>query len=113
MGKNFGFFILDEQSCNNKKGLIQFLSQKIFINKKCIFCGKTLIKAKDSENFKTPEAVQMHMKDKGHCMMNREYFSEYEPFYDFTDYNNTKLQKIISTIEEKMEIEVIKNQFII
>lgn len=49
----------------------------------------------------------MHMKDKSHCMMNKDYFSEIEQFYDFSDYNNEKVKRIISKIEEKIDLEVI------
>lgn len=44
MGKKFGFFILDEQSCTDKKGLIEFLADKIFNKMKCINCGNFLNK---------------------------------------------------------------------
>jgi len=38
--------------------------------------------------FKLGQDVQMHMVDKGHCIMNQELFEEYDRFYDFTEENN-------------------------
>ena len=40
MRKGFGFFIIEEESCFDKKGLVKFLAKLIFKYKECIFCGK-------------------------------------------------------------------------
>jgi pre-60S factor REI1 len=73
MKKNFGFFIIWEEFCVDKKGLIQYLAQKIHQKLLCIYCEN-----KGSHNFKNGEAVQKHMIDKGHCFMNGDYFEEYD-----------------------------------
>lgn len=50
----------------------------------------------------------MHMRDKEHCKLNREFFTEYEQFYDFKTHTENRVKKIISKIEKKMKKEVKK-----
>jgi len=74
------------------EGLLKFLANKIFEKKCCIHydynkCG----------NFKTGQAVQLHMVDKNHCFMNQDYFQEYNRFYDFKEEN----ERIAKKLEEK------------
>ena len=47
------------------------------------------------QKFKSAKALQMHMRDKSHCQMNKDFFDEYEPFYDFTALNEAKAKKYL------------------
>ena len=91
MRKTHGFFILEEDCCKNKEGLFDYLADKIFNKKQCMYydynkCG----------NFKTGQAVQLHMIDKGHTFMNQNCCDEYYKFYDFTEANEEAMKKLES-----------------
>ena len=76
MRKKFSFFILDIDCLISLKALLFYLAEKIHVNHMCIYCHK---------QFKSAEAAQNHMVEKGHCFMSLQDFDEeYEPFYDFS-----------------------------
>lgn len=79
MKKGHSFFISEEKYCSDVKGLLKHLGQKINITFLCILCENKGCKA-----FITPEAIKMHMIDKGHCFMQSTVFEEYADYYDFT-----------------------------
>ena len=80
MEGSHSFFIPQEEFCTNKKGLMEYLQEKIEVGFMCITCENK--KAKD---FATGEAVRKHMVDKGHTFMKSdEGFEEYEKYYDFS-----------------------------
>ena len=56
MNISHGFFISDEEFIINKKGLIQYLSEKINSKLMCIYCGNTSLK-----DFKNAASVKNHM----------------------------------------------------
>ena len=41
MRKEYGFFIIEEESCIDKKGLIRYLAELVHKHHECIFCGKS------------------------------------------------------------------------
>merc|ERR1712203_426712 len=45
-------------------------------------------------NFKTGQAVQLHMIDTGKTCMSQEFFEEYTDFYDFTKENEEVMKKL-------------------
>ncbi|KAM5436468.1 pre-60S factor rei1 [Microsporum ferrugineum] len=78
MGKFHGMFVPEQEYLTDGKGLLEYLQAKIYKNSECLYCHK--LKA-------TPEAVQTHMRDKGHCMIafeTEEEQIEIGQFYDFT-----------------------------
>ncbi|EFQ96780.1 hypothetical protein MGYG_08705 [Nannizzia gypsea CBS 118893] len=78
MGKFHGMFIPEQEYLTDGEGLLEYLQAKIYKNSECLYCHK--LKA-------TPEAVQTHMRDKGHCMIAFETEDEQieiGQFYDFT-----------------------------
>ena len=75
MYKAHGMFIPDQDYLYDLEIFIEYLSKVVSEFCTCLYCGKT----KD-----TAESVQQHMRDKGHCMLNFDDLSEYEPFYDFS-----------------------------
>jgi pre-60S factor REI1 len=83
-------FIPDMEYMINLRGLIAFLGEKISVGYLCLFCnGK-------GQGFHSLEAVQTHMRDKGHCKILYEGDAEEElaEFYDFTssyiDFDDTR-----------------------
>ena len=74
MCKTHGMFIPDQDYLYDLEIFIGYLSKVVSRFCTCLYCGKTK---------ETVEGVQQHMKDKGHCKLNFDDLSEYEPFYDF------------------------------
>lgn len=82
MSFKHGFIFPEEEYLADRKGLFEYLSEKIGLGNMCLNC-----------NFegRSTEAVQQHMIMKTHCKI--PYFTEDEKleiseFYDFTEYNN-------------------------
>lgn len=76
MKKTHSFIMLEPQAIVSVKKLLLHMAQKIQIGHQCLLCSKL---------FKSPQAVQDHMMEKGHCFMNLDNFEiEYEDFYDFS-----------------------------
>ncbi|KAK2735011.1 hypothetical protein FQN57_001387 [Myotisia sp. PD_48] len=78
MGKIHGTFIPELQYLADAEGLLEYLHAKINQNSECLYCHK--LKS-------NPEAIQTHMKDKGHCMIafeTEDEMLEVGQFYDFT-----------------------------
>ncbi|KAK2871844.1 hypothetical protein FQN49_002769 [Arthroderma sp. PD_2] len=78
MGKFHGMFVPEQEYLVDGEGLLEYLQAKIYKNNECLYCHKLRT---------TPEAVQTHMKDKGHCMIAFETEDEQieiGQFYDFT-----------------------------
>jgi len=101
MRMEHSFFISDIKYVTDLNGLLRYLGGKIHKGRICIYCEN-----KHAKDFKSGEAVQRHMVDKGHCFMKNEEYDEYVKYYDFSstlsDYkakigydeaeNNTKLK---------------------
>jgi len=73
------FFISDMKYVKNLNGLLKYLGEKIQKGCLCIYCENHHCK-----DFKSGEAVQNHMMDKGHCFMKTDDFDEYHRYYDFS-----------------------------
>jgi len=101
MQAKHSFFIPAIEYVCDLNGLLHYLAEKIQVGLLCIFCDNKGCKA-----FKTGQAVQGHMTDKGHCMMatldNEEEFVDY---YDFTATYPEELQKKIKDMEEERKKE--------
>ena len=76
MDRGHGLFIPDQDYLNDIESLLGYLYNIISDFQTCLYCGSTK---------STVEAVQQHMRDKGHCMLNLDENSEFAPFYDFSD----------------------------
>uniref|UniRef100_A0A1B0CQI9 ZN622/Rei1/Reh1 zinc finger C2H2-type domain-containing protein n=2 Tax=Lutzomyia longipalpis TaxID=7200 RepID=A0A1B0CQI9_LUTLO len=80
MAEVHSFFIPDVEYCSDIGGLIGYLIVKVQKDFLCLWCPET------SKGFGSMDAVQKHMRDKGHCMMRFEedVVEEYEYFYDYS-----------------------------
>jgi pre-60S factor REI1 len=73
------FFVSEIKFVTDLKGLLKYLGEKIHKGCMCIHCEN-----RHAKDFKTGEAVQNHMMDKGHCFMKDDDYSEYIKYYDFS-----------------------------
>ena len=80
MTKSHSFFIPDIDYITELESLILYLGSKVGDGKICLYCNKR------SRTFPSVEAVQKHMRDKGHSKLDYEGESalEYADFYDFS-----------------------------
>ena len=85
MNKHHGFFLLEERSCADRKGLLMYLARLVHKKSRCIYCGDSFKQGRDAQN---------HMIDRQHCFMNSEDFEQYDKFYDFTEENRRVAQRI-------------------
>ena len=75
MDRVHGLFIPDQGYLNDIGSLLGYLYNIISDFQTCLYCGSPK---------GTVEATQQHMRDKGHCMLNLDKSSEFEPFYDYS-----------------------------
>jgi len=89
MTKSHSFFIPDFKYVVDLEGYFIYLGAKVGDGKVCLKCNN------HSRQFQSTRACQMHMTDKGHCMLDAEgdAMLEYSDFYDFSesypDHNGT------------------------
>ncbi|XP_059620128.1 cytoplasmic 60S subunit biogenesis factor ZNF622 [Phlebotomus argentipes] len=78
MAEVHSFFIPDVEFCSDIGGLIGYLIVKAHKDFLCLWCS--------AAGFASVDAVQKHMRDKGHCMMrfDGDVVEEYEMFYDYS-----------------------------
>jgi pre-60S factor REI1 len=74
------FFIPDVEYCTNIEGLLEYLGCKVGEGMVCLWCNEK------GKSFYDVQAVQQHMRDKGHCKMIHEGDAqfEYSDYYDFS-----------------------------
>ena len=78
MTKFHGLFIPEQNYLVDLEGLLRYFQAKIHQNNECLYCHKLK---------NTLNAVQTHMRDKGHCMVafeSEEEMIEVGQFYDFS-----------------------------
>ncbi|KEF63841.1 uncharacterized protein A1O9_01819 [Exophiala aquamarina CBS 119918] len=78
MTKIHGLFIPEQTYLVDPEGLLSYIHAKVFQNFECLWCHKLRNNA---------EAVQTHMRDKGHCKIafeSEEEMVEMGQFYDFS-----------------------------
>jgi len=80
MTKSHSFFIPDFKYVMDLEGYLIYLGAKVGDGKVCLKCNN------HSRQFRSTRACQMHMTDKGHCMLDTEgdAMLEYSDFYDFS-----------------------------
>uniref|UniRef100_A0A915JTA6 C2H2-type domain-containing protein n=1 Tax=Romanomermis culicivorax TaxID=13658 RepID=A0A915JTA6_ROMCU len=80
MALKHGFFVVDLDYCVDLEGLLTYLGQKVGQGFVCLWCNEK------GRRFKSLDAVQKHMIQKGHCRMyhDGEAMLEYEDFYDYS-----------------------------
>ncbi|XP_068221646.1 cytoplasmic 60S subunit biogenesis factor ZNF622 isoform X2 [Palaemon carinicauda] len=80
MSIEHSFFIPDLEYCSDVAGLITHLGEKIGCGYECIACNWI------GNRCPTLDAVQKHMKDKGHCYLNidGDKLLEFEDYYDYS-----------------------------
>ena len=76
MSSRHGLFIPSPEQLSDAEAFLGYLSIIVFEYKECLYCN--VEKA-------TVEAVQTHMRDKGHCMINIDAESELLDFWEFSD----------------------------
>jgi len=78
MTETHSFFLPDPEYLVDVQGLMEYLGAKVGQGMMCLWCTTGV--------FKSVEAVQKHMKDKGHCKMLHEgdALVEYDEYYDYS-----------------------------
>jgi pre-60S factor REI1 len=80
MSKQHGFFIPEREYLVDLTGLLNYLSETIFVLHQCLYCHKTV---------HTSAGVQTHMRDRGHCMIAYSTEEEQLDVGDFYDFRST------------------------
>ena len=99
MRRRYGFFILEEAGCKKRDELLKFLAKLIHKDRKCIYCD---------QRFKESQSAQKHMISKMHCLMNSEYFGQYERFYDFKEEN----RRVALDLQERFKHVRTDNEYV-
>ena len=95
MTKFHGLFIPEKSYLVDLEGLLQYFQAKIYENRECLYCHKLK---------NTRDAVQTHMRDKGHCRVafeTEEEMIEVGQFYDFSSTYSDEEE--MSDSDEEME----------
>ena len=77
MSKFHGMFVPEKDYLADTEGLLQHLSDKVWVLHECLYCGKAK---------RTTVGAQTHMKDRGHCMIafsTEDEMLDVGQFYDF------------------------------
>uniref|UniRef100_UPI0035902D07 cytoplasmic 60S subunit biogenesis factor ZNF622 n=1 Tax=Myxine glutinosa TaxID=7769 RepID=UPI0035902D07 len=79
MSRDHGFFIPDIEYLVDLPGLMSYLGEKVGAGNVCLWCNE------NGRSFYTLEAVQGHMRDKGHCKVfaDGDALLELSDFFDF------------------------------
>lgn len=79
MSREHGFFIPDVQYLVDLPGLMRYLGEKVGAGNVCLWCNEK------GRSFYSLDAVQKHMRDKGHCKLftDGDAALEFADFYDF------------------------------
>lgn len=87
MAREHSFFIPDMDHVSDVEGLLRFLGVKVGAYHVCLWCS--------SKCYRTLDAVQKHMSDKGHQKMRfeGETLLEYADFYEYEDDEDDSLDK--------------------
>jgi len=114
MTKSHSFFIPDLHFVTDLEALFVYLGAKVGDGKVCLFCNT------HSKQFYNVRAVQNHMVDKGHCMLDDEgdAMLEYADFYDFSSSypDNEDVSDVdseISTNESELNIDPVTLELIL
>jgi len=80
MTNEHSFYIPDPECMSDVAGFLTYLGIKVGADHECVKCGDSI------REFRSIEAVQKHMTDKGHSIINTdgEAYLEYSDYYDFT-----------------------------
>jgi len=80
MTSSHSFFIPDAEFLSDLQGFITYLGVKVGADYECLKCGT------EGREYRSIEAVQKHMVDKGHSIINTEgqAYLEYSDYYDFS-----------------------------
>jgi pre-60S factor REI1 len=76
MSSQHGLFIPSPEQISDKESFLSYLGTTVFEYKECLYC---------STEKSTVDAVQAHMRDKGHCMLNLHADSELLDFWEGGD----------------------------
>jgi len=80
MTEAHSFFLPDPEFLVDLDGLIEYLGAKVGQGLMCLWCSER------SKSFRSVDAVQKHMQDKGHCKLKHEgdTLVEFAEYYDYS-----------------------------
>jgi len=81
MSEKHSFFMPDLDFVVDLDGLLEYLGAKVGQGKMCLWCNER------SKRFRSVQAVQKHMNDKGHCKIafaGGDAIAEFADFYDYS-----------------------------
>ena len=92
MSKFHGMFIPEKEYLTDTEGLLQYLSDKVWVLHECLYCGKVK---------RTAFGAQTHMKDRGHCMIAFSTENEMLDIGQFYDFRSTYSDHDGSEVEDE------------
>lgn len=105
MTRHHSFFIPDAEFLSDITGFVTYLGVKVGADHECLKCGN------QSREFRSLEAVQKHMVDKGHSIINTEgnAYLEYGDYYDFSasypDGDNENSEEVASKSQNSIRVD--------
>ncbi|KAL5246657.1 hypothetical protein ACHWQZ_G018764 [Mnemiopsis leidyi] len=105
MTNEHSFYIPDPEYMTDVTGFLTYLGIKVGADNECIKCGE------DGKEFRSIEAVQKHMVDKGHSIINTDgdAYLEYSDFYDFStsypDFETANSEESPETSDHKLWVD--------
>jgi pre-60S factor REI1 len=95
MARVHSFYVPDVEYLKDVKDLIEYLEEKVFTFRMCLYCNGR------GRAFHSTEAVQGHMRDCSHCkIVYEDNEEEYAEFYDFERYNKDWNLSESATVDE-------------
>lgn len=94
MSKFHGMFIPEKEYLTNTEGLLNYLSDKVWVLHECLYCGKVK---------RTAFGAQTHMKDRGHCMIAFSTENEMLDIGQYYDFRSTYSDHDGSDVEDEDE----------
>ncbi|WAQ94148.1 ZN622-like protein [Mya arenaria] len=97
MTEKHSFFLPDAEYLSDLEGLVTYLGQKVGVGYMCLWCNEK------GKAFRSVDAAQKHMVDKGHCKLLHEgdVVLEYADFYDYRCYHRSPLPAALLQTEHQ------------
>ncbi|XP_052813035.1 cytoplasmic 60S subunit biogenesis factor ZNF622-like isoform X2 [Mya arenaria] len=102
MTEKHSFFLPDAEYLSDLEGLVTYLGQKVGVGYMCLWCNEK------GKAFRSVDAAQKHMVDKGHCKLLHEgdVVLEYADFYDYRSSYPDHEEVAGSDGGEEMEVDI-------
>ena len=103
MAREHSFFVPDNEHVCDLEGLMKFLGVKVGAYHVCLWCSNKV--------YRDLDAVQKHMRDKGHQKMRFEgdTLLEYVDFYEFDNANATLDDEDYDIVNHSLDITIISS----